>query len=108
MISKVSNHDSDVIPAKPTVLKEAVQSLSTSGFLNYFGMQRFGTTAIGTHLIGLSLLKSDWDLAIDLIMRKKLGETQDAEHARSVWEQSKDPKAALELMPRRCVAERCS
>ncbi|EGG02373.1 uncharacterized protein MELLADRAFT_91467 [Melampsora larici-populina 98AG31] len=97
----------DVIPAKPTVLKEAVQSLSTSGFLNYFGMQRFGTTAVGTHLIGLSLLKADWDLAIDLIMRKKLGESQDVEHARSVWEQSQDAKATLELMPRRCVAERC-
>ncbi|KAH9814612.1 pseudouridine synthase [Melampsora americana] len=97
----------DVNPAKPTVLREAVESLSKSGFLNYFGMQRFGTTAVGTHLIGLSLLKSDWDMAIDLIMRKKLGETQDAEHARSVWEQTKDATATLELMPRRCVAERC-
>ncbi|KAG0145102.1 hypothetical protein CROQUDRAFT_108012 [Cronartium quercuum f. sp. fusiforme G11] len=96
----------DVVPSEPEVLKDAVDALSKSGFLNYFGMQRFGTTAVGTHLIGLSLLRADWDLAIDLIMRKKLGETQDAEHARSVWEQTKDPQTTLDLMPKRCVAER--
>ncbi|KAH9441108.1 hypothetical protein H4Q26_013066 [Puccinia striiformis f. sp. tritici PST-130] len=96
----------DVTPAEPEVLKEAVKTLSTHGFLNYFGMQRFGTTSVGTHIVGLSLFKGDWDLAIDLIMRKKLGETQDSELARSLWEGKKDAKAALELMPRRCVAER--
>lgn len=96
----------DVIPAKPQILKEAVMTLSTHGFLNYFGMQRFGTTAVGTHIVGLSLLRGDWDLAIDLIMRKKLGESQDAELARSLWSESNDAKAALNLMPRRCVAER--
>lgn len=101
-------HFRDVVPAKPKVLTDAVDALSKSGFLNYFGMQRFGTTAVGTHMIGLSLLRGDWDLAIDLIMRKKSGETQDAEHARSVWQQTKDAKATLELMPKRCVAERCS
>lgn len=96
------------MPSDPDVLKDAVQALSKSGFLNYFGMQRFGTTSVGTHLIGLSLLRGDWDMALDLIMRKKVGETQDAEHARSVWLQTKDAKATLDLMPRRCVAERCS
>ncbi|OAV88384.1 hypothetical protein PTTG_08201 [Puccinia triticina 1-1 BBBD Race 1] len=97
----------DVNPAQPEILKEAVKTLSTQGFLNYFGMQRFGTTSVGTHIVGLSLLQANWDLAIDLIMRKKLGETQDSELARSLWEDKKDAKAALDLMPRRCVAERC-
>ncbi|MBW0499794.1 hypothetical protein O181_039509 [Austropuccinia psidii MF-1] len=95
-----------IIPPEPEILKEAVQTLSTYGFLNYFGMQRFGTTAIGTHLVGLSLLRADWDLAIDLIMRKKPGEAQEMELARSVWEDTKDAKVALDLMPRRCIAER--
>ncbi|KAA1067621.1 hypothetical protein PGT21_011657 [Puccinia graminis f. sp. tritici] len=97
----------DVNPTQPEILKEAVKTLSTHGFLNYFGMQRFGTTSVGTHIVGLSLLQANWDLAIDLIMRKKLGETQDSELARSLWEDKKDAKGALDLMPRRCVAERC-
>ncbi|PLW53999.1 hypothetical protein PCANC_06857 [Puccinia coronata f. sp. avenae] len=97
----------DVNPTEPEILKEAVKTLSAHGFLNYFGMQRFGTTSVGTHVVGLSLLQANWDLAIDLIMRKKLGETQDSELARSLWEEKKDAKAALNLMPRRCVAERC-
>jgi len=98
----------DVNPTEPEVLKDAVKTLSTHGFLNYFGMQRFGTTSVGTHIVGLSLLQANWELAIDLIMRKKLGESQDSELARSLWEEKKDAKAALNLMPRRCVAERCS
>jgi len=97
----------DVNPTEPEVLKDAVKTLSTHGFLNYFGMQRFGTTSVGTHIVGLSLLQANWELAIDLIMRKKLGESQDSELARSLWEEKKDAKAALNLMPRRCVAERC-
>ena len=98
----------DVNPTEPEILKEAVKTLSAHGFLNYFGMQRFGTTSVGTHVVGLSLLQANWDLAIDLIMRKKLGETQDSELARSLWKNNKDAKTALDLMPRRCVAERCS
>ena len=34
------------------VVSEAVKSLSENGFVNYFGMQRFGTSTIKTHQIG--------------------------------------------------------
>lgn len=34
------------------VIDSALQSLKTSGFINYFGMQRFGTTAIPTYRVG--------------------------------------------------------
>jgi tRNA pseudouridine13 synthase len=30
----------------------AMQSLKTHGFINYYGMQRFGTTCVPTHHIG--------------------------------------------------------
>ncbi|CAH7687669.1 pseudouridine synthase [Phakopsora pachyrhizi] len=96
----------DIFPTEPKLLKEAVDTLATRGFLNYFGMQRFGTTSVGTHLLGLSLLRGEWDLAIDLIMRHKVGDPQDVELARSVWLEKKDARSALDLMPRRCVAER--
>ncbi len=34
------------------VINEVMQSLSDAGFVNYFGMQRFGTSTIPTHRVG--------------------------------------------------------
>jgi len=34
------------------VIDEAIKALRQSGFINYFGMQRFGTAAAPTHAIG--------------------------------------------------------
>lgn len=50
-------------------IAKGMESLSSKGFINYFGMQRFGTTVISTSSIGLALLRQDYDLAVDLIMR---------------------------------------
>jgi tRNA pseudouridine13 synthase len=71
------------------------------------GMQRFGTASIPTHSIGLALLKSDWHRAVSLILRHRPGEHPDVEAARSAWLNDGDLDTALELMPRRVVAERC-
>ena len=71
------------------------------------GMQRFGTSSIPTHSIGLALLQSNWKRAIELILRPRPGESPDAEAARRVWLDHKNLEGALSLMPRRAVAERC-
>jgi hypothetical protein len=71
------------------------------------GMQRFGTAAIPTHSIGLALLKSDWHLAVSLILRPRPGEHPDVLAARRAWLDDGDLDRALELLPRRVVAERC-
>ena len=70
-------------------------------------MQRFGTATIPTHSIGLALLKSDWHHAISLILRKRPGEHPEVVAAREAWLIDGDLHKALELMPRRVVAERC-
>lgn len=70
-------------------------------------MQRFGTAAIPTHSIGLAILKSDWHLAVSLIMCQRPGEHPDVVKAREAWLLHGDYERALELMPRRVVAERC-
>lgn len=71
------------------------------------GMQRFGTSSIPTHSIGLALLRSDWAGAVSLILRPRPGEYPDADAARRAWLQEKNLEKALALMPRRVVAERC-
>jgi tRNA pseudouridine13 synthase len=70
-------------------------------------MQRFGTSAIPTHSIGLALLQSDWKLATSLLLRPRPGEYPDTETGRRAWLEEKDLEKALRLIPRRCVAERC-
>ena len=44
----------------PSSLSTSLSSLSSLGFLNYFGMQRFGTSLISTHEIGKFVLKREW------------------------------------------------
>lgn len=75
--------------------------------LTYVGMQRFGTASIPTHAIGLALLQTDWQRAIDLILQTRYGEHPDVEAARNAWLVDGDLDTALALMPRRVVAERC-
>ncbi|KAF8760163.1 tRNA pseudouridine synthase D [Rhizoctonia solani] len=91
----------------PEVIDKAMGSLKENGFINYYGMQRFGTSAIPTHSIGLALLRSDWRLATSLLLRPRPGEYPETEAGRRAWTEEKDLEKALRLIPRRCVAERC-
>ena len=70
-------------------------------------MQRFGTAAVPTHSIGMAILKSEWQNAISLILRVRPGEHPEVVAARKAWLEDGDVDRALELMPRRVVAERC-
>ncbi|KAI0959504.1 hypothetical protein AcW1_004311 [Taiwanofungus camphoratus] len=88
-------------------IDRAMNSIKNKGFINYYGMQRFGTASIPTHTIGLALLKSDWHKAVKLILRNRPGEHPDVAAARNAWLIDGDLDKALELMPRRVVAERC-
>jgi len=50
------------------VVGDAVKSIQAHGFLNYYGLQRFGTYLIGTDEIGKLILKSDFKGAVDAIL----------------------------------------
>lgn len=48
------------VSAPDEVIEKAMTSLRDNGFINYYGLQRFGTVAaIPTHEIGKALLKGD-------------------------------------------------
>ncbi|KAF9585989.1 multisubstrate pseudouridine synthase 7 [Lunasporangiospora selenospora] len=86
-------------------LNRAMASLKDKGFVNYYGMQRFGTGSVGTHQIGRAIIKGAWSQAVDLILLPRPGEAEDAEKARQHWADNRDPKEALKMFPRRWVAE---
>lgn len=46
--------------ASDEAIEEAVNSLRSQGFINYYGTQRFGTSTVATHRIGKELLRSQW------------------------------------------------
>jgi len=90
-----------------STVKVALRSLAEKGFINYYGMQRFGSTEISTHSIGLALLRRDWQEAIDLILKPRPNDRKDMEDCRAVWAETKDPAKAVEKLDRRKCPERC-
>uniref|UniRef100_A0A7N8XMK1 Pseudouridylate synthase 7 homolog n=1 Tax=Mastacembelus armatus TaxID=205130 RepID=A0A7N8XMK1_9TELE len=84
---------------------QAMTSLRQTGFINYYGMQRFGTTAVPTHQVGRAILKNDWNEVVDLILKPRPGaEKEFLVRCREEWAKTQDPEAALKKLPnKRCV-----
>ncbi|KAJ3160156.1 hypothetical protein HDU86_000992 [Geranomyces michiganensis] len=87
-------------------IERAMCSLRDKGFVNYFGMQRFGTRSLPTYAVGIAYLNGMFKEAVDMIMEPKDGERADVREGRRLWTEDKNAKAALEAFPKHCVAER--
>lgn len=89
------------------------------GYINYFGLQRFGTYSIGTHMLGMKLLNDDFAGAVDDILyvnEQYLQEVLDHQHQSSrddyhrakavtTWKLTGNAEKALEVMPKRFSSE---
>ncbi|XP_023180636.1 pseudouridylate synthase 7 homolog isoform X2 [Xiphophorus maculatus] len=84
---------------------QAMGSLRQTGFINYYGMQRFGTTAVPTQQVGRAILRNDWNQVVDLILKPRPGaEKEYLVRCREEWAKTQDPEAALKKLPnKRCV-----
>ena len=58
------------------------KALARSGFINYFGSQRFGSYGAPTSDIGTALLKRDWGQAVHLVLEPRRGEDQRCQDVR--------------------------
>lgn len=87
------------------ILSKGCQSLTENGFINYFGMQRFGTFSISTHTIGKELLLDNWKEAAELILSDQENVLPKSKEARKIWAETRDATKALKLMPKQCIAE---
>ena len=82
------------------VVDPVLKHFSEHGFINYFGTQRFGTSAaVPTSSIGKALLSGKWEEAIDLILQPRQHERlHSLREARQVWAESKDAERALAVL----------
>lgn len=84
----------------------AVKSWTTRGFINYFGLQRFGTKSIPTHEIGRAILQRDYKLVVDLVMKPQVGDASKIAEARQQFQENQNVDAALRALPPYLIAER--
>uniref|UniRef100_A0A3B3RZU0 Pseudouridylate synthase 7 homolog n=2 Tax=Paramormyrops kingsleyae TaxID=1676925 RepID=A0A3B3RZU0_9TELE len=97
VIRNISGTDEQVL--------QAMTSLRDTGFINYYGMQRFGTTAVPTYQVGRAILQNNWTEVMDLILKPRPGaEKGYLVRCREEWARSQDPEEALKKLPvKRCV-----
>nr|XP_044992071.1 pseudouridylate synthase 7 homolog isoform X2 [Jaculus jaculus] len=81
-------------------VQQAMNSLKEIGFINYYGMQRFGTTSVPTYQVGRAILQNSWTEVMDLILKPRSGaEKGYLVKCREEWAKTKDPDAALKKLP---------
>ncbi|CAI2354411.1 unnamed protein product [Caenorhabditis sp. 36 PRJEB53466] len=64
----------NIPPESETMLHERLETFKNTGFINYFGTQRFGSRCSTTADIGLAIVKRDWEGAVRKILSNGLPE----------------------------------
>lgn len=82
------------------IINESLNVVKENGFLNYFGLQRFGNSIeIPTHEIGKALAKGDFKSAVELILKpRKARMKPDLREARRIWWETKDAGKAIKCL----------
>lgn len=124
--------DNCSLPQRMKMIQQAVECglahLKHNGYINYYGLQRFGTYTIGTHMLGMKILKGDYEGFIDDILhvdedvlKEVLGgnspsygsakdqqnnrDDQNRARAITAWKTTKKAEKALEFLPKRFSSE---
>lgn len=88
-------------------VETAAKTLRDSGFINYFGLQRFGSSeGSPTHIVGRYLLRGNWDEAIRAIIRPTSGTRPEIASVCNSFLDGGDPGVAFQSLPRFLIAER--
>ncbi|XP_060836880.1 pseudouridylate synthase 7 homolog [Rhopalosiphum padi] len=86
-------------------VSNAIEMLKLHGFINYYGLQRFGSSVVSpTYVVGKSLACGNCEEAIEHILKPRPLESafeNDTDRARSVWWKTRDPKLALKELSKK-------
>ncbi|CAK7211898.1 multisubstrate pseudouridine synthase 7 [Sporothrix curviconia] len=102
-------------------VQSALDHIQQHGFINYFGLQRFGTHAIGTQEVGQKILSEDFEGACESILHiepgliaaieaanaEELYQRDEVNRARAIiaYKTTGNLTQVLEILPRRFSAE---
>ncbi|MGB0652753.1 MAG: tRNA pseudouridine(13) synthase TruD [Thermoplasmatota archaeon] len=105
-ILRVRGHDT--APDAATVEATLDEIRQAGGVPNYFGPQRFGGGFRPiTHLVGAAMVRGDLEEAVRLYVGHPMeGEREDTHAARMIYEETRDPEAALAAFPEALDPER--
>ena len=98
-------------PSVEAACVAAADAVATNGFVNYFGLQRFGRDAeVPTHAVGAAMLRRDWMGALLLVLAPTApGLSPPARAALEAFAANRDARASLRLLPaRKCATARRS
>uniref|UniRef100_A0A158R9Q4 TRUD domain-containing protein n=1 Tax=Taenia asiatica TaxID=60517 RepID=A0A158R9Q4_TAEAS len=88
------------IVAEDNVLHKAIQDWQKHGFINYFGLQRFGHCAEArTYDIGREIIRCNWEKAIDLILTPTSSDLPIVRQIKERYLRTRDAKACGDDMP---------
>jgi len=77
----------------------AMYSLTTKGFINYFGLQRFGNNAFpNTADVGLEMIKQNWMKVVELILYPRNKDRALMKRARAHWWMYRDARYAYNIV----------
>lgn len=79
------------VSGEPEAMEKSLEIFRDIGFINYYGMQRFGNCIkVPTHVIGKALLQSDFEKACDLILHEREGEPPYMQKMRRCWAETRN------------------
>jgi tRNA pseudouridine13 synthase len=92
-------------------IEKSLNSIFEKGFINYFGMQRFGVSTISTHRIGVHVIKKQWKEAVINILNtytindalRQLGLKKDEysfEEFAKIFESSENISDIMKMIPK--------
>ncbi|EFA08141.1 pseudouridylate synthase 7 homolog [Tribolium castaneum] len=80
------------------LIEKSLKSLQDKGFVNYYGLQRFGNDKeVPTFSVGIQLLLGNWKEACDIILKLTKSDQPDLDvsKAKKVYAETGDPEKAL-------------
>lgn len=77
-------------------IEKSLENIREHGFINFYGLQRFGNCAsIPTYEIGIAIMKADYKLATELILKPRNNDLSFLQKMRETWWKNRNSKEAL-------------
>lgn len=67
-IVSADSNSADAMDKASQIVRNAVANLKRKGFINYYGLQRFGTFSTRTDTVGLKILQGDFKAAVEAVL----------------------------------------